>query len=223
MRFLRVIGTLLVVSSSANAIFWLFDTLLPIHRVTQLQPIPAQTLVNVPVGRSVLIECHRSETSSPVSNSSEVVTVANVGMLLECVGKPVRVETGATAMQYLSMLSPAGEQASANAIERGDPVVAVGQLKQNKGDMVVSADLVAYGNRMTYLGDLREKSMAQVLWSYALGGMGIAALLIDWQLAQRQRRVQQFAKQPVRPYFERSSLEKPGLDQASLENSKLPR
>ena len=197
MRFLRVIGTLLVISSSANAVFWLFDTLLPIHRVTRLQPIPAQNLVNIPVGQSILIECHRSE-----SNTSADVPVANVGMLLECVGKPVRVETSANAMQYLAVLSPAGEEATANAIEAGDPVVAVGQLEHNKGEIVVSADLVAYGNRMTYLGDLREKSMAQVLWSYALGGMGIAALLIDWQISLRKHR-NQLAQQPVRPSFDK--------------------
>lgn len=184
MRFLRVVGTLLVVSSSANAFFWLFDTLIPIHRVTKLQPLPTQALTETPIGETVLLECHRDDISQQSDPS----------LLLDCVGQPVWVQSSQASFQTLSMMLPPTESTSFRQFSPGSPIVAVGNVVENQQEVRVSADLVAYGNRDTYLGELREKSMAQVIWTYALGAMGIAALLVDWQLSLQSRRLE-FATQ----------------------------
>jgi hypothetical protein len=185
-RFLRVVGTLLVVASSANAFFWLFDTLLPIHRVTRLQPLPMQTLTEIPIGDSVLLECHRNDSSKQ----------SDPNLLLNCAGQSVLIQSSQPAIHSLSMMFPPSEGTSFQQFLPNDPIVAVGSLIEthpNHQVLRLSADLVAYGNRNTYLGSLREKSMAQVIWTYALGGLGIAALLIDWQLSQKSG-----SQQPVK-------------------------
>jgi hypothetical protein len=103
-------------------------------------------------------------------------------------GQLVQVEDALAKYKNLSMGfldSRLGKAVS--AIAAGDPVVVIGTLAKNHSDRVIDAELVTYGNRQTYITELRNSSTMLVIAGYSVGGLGLLSLLLDWRMAKARR------------------------------------
>jgi hypothetical protein len=166
------------ISLSTIAVFltfnWFLNTLMPLNRLNSLQPTQAHTLLSNPLNVA-LLEC----------NMSQNWQANNSGLLLDCDTSEIQVQQPPSHIKNIASKVVAPGQKKAIAIS--DPIVVVGKMAPGKDSNVITAELLAYGNRGTNLSTFQANGVLQIIGAEVTGLLGVLLLFIDWRISRKRR------------------------------------